>query len=180
MKRIMIFGFSGGGKSTLARNMGEMLGIKPTHMDALHWKPNWTESSQEEKREKLAPILQRDTWIVEGNYTKVLWQERLVLADTVILIDVNRFSCLYQAWKRSKIYKGRTRPDMGEGCTEKFDLEFVKWVFWEGRTKRKRYLRTIGACADAGKNTYILKSKKAINNFLKGLKQYESTNELVQ
>lgn len=171
MDRIMIFGFSGGGKSTLARKMGEILGIEPTHFDAIHWLPNWVESTREYKREIIKPILERDRWIIEGNYHNIYWQERLELADTIIFIDVNRFICLYQAWKRSRVYKGKTRPDMGEGCTEKFDLEFARWVFFKGRKKRKYYLETMKMLKDKGKDTCILKSKRDINRFLKGLSE---------
>lgn len=153
----------------LARKMGEILGIEPTHFDAIHWLPNWVESTREYKREVIKPILERDRWIIEGNYRHIYWQERLELADTVIFIDVNRFTCMYQAWKRSRIYKGKTRPDMGEGCTEKFDLEFAKWVFFKGRKKRKNYLDIMKMLKDTGKDTYILKGKKDINKFLKGL-----------
>lgn len=171
MDRIMIFGFSGGGKSTLARKMGEILDIEPTHFDAIHWLPNWVESTREYKREIIKPILERDRWIIEGNYHNIYWQERLELADTIIFIDVNRFTCLYQAWKRSCMYKGKTRPDMGEGCTEKFDLEFARWVFFKGRKKRKYYLETMKMLKDKGKDTCILKSKRDINRFLKGLSE---------
>ena len=86
MDRIMIFGFSGGGKSTLARKMGEILGIEPTHFDRLHWLPNWVESTREYKREMIKPILERDRWIIEGNYHHIYWNERLEKADTVIFI----------------------------------------------------------------------------------------------
>lgn len=171
MNRIMIIGFSGGGKSTLARKMGEILGIEPTHFDRLHWLPNWVESTREYKREMVKPVLERDRWIIDGNYRHIYWQERLELADTVIFIDVNRFTCLHQAWKRSRIYKGKTRPDMGEGCIEKIDLEFVKWVFWDGRKQRKRNLETMELLKSQGKDTYILKSRRAINRFLKGLSE---------
>lgn len=171
MDRIMIIGFSGGGKSTLARKMGEILGIEPTHFDRLHWLPNWVESTREYKREMVKPVLERDRWIIDGNYRHIYWQERLELADTVIFIDVNRFTCLHQAWKRSRIYKGKTRPDMGEGCIEKIDLEFVKWVFWDGRKQRKRNLETMELLKSQGKDTYILKSRRAINRFLKGLSE---------
>ena len=171
MNRIMIIGFSGGGKSTLARKMGEILGIEPTHFDRLHWLPNWVESTREYKREMIKPVLECDRWIIDGNYHHIYWQERLELADTVIFIDVNRFTCLYQAWKRSRIYKGKTRPDMGEGCIEKIDLEFAKWVFFKGRKKRRDYLETMKMLKDTGKDTYILKGKKDINKFLKGLSE---------
>lgn len=171
MDRIVIFGFSGGGKSTLARKMGEILGIEPTHMDALHWLSGWVESTAEYKRERLAEVLKRDRWIIDGNYRRIYWKERLDAADTVIFVDVNRFVCFYQAWKRSRIYKGKTRPDMGEGCTEKFDFEFAKWILLDGRKKRKKNLELMKILKDKGKNTIILRSRKAINKFLEGLSE---------
>lgn len=170
MDRIVIFGFSGGGKSTLARKLGEILGIEPTHMDRLHWLPNWVESTAEYKKEKLKPVLERERWIIEGNYRRIYWKERLDMADTVIFVDVNRFTCFYQAWKRSRIYKGKTRPDMGEGCEEKFDFEFAKWILIDGRKKRKKNLELIEKLRNDEKHTYILKNRKDIDNFLKGLK----------
>ena len=171
MDRIMIFGFSGGGKSTLARKIGEILDIEPTHFDRLHWLPGWVESTRDYKREMIKPVLERDRWIIEGNYHHIYWNERLEKADTIIFIDVNRFTCIYQAWKRSLMYEGKTRPDMGEGCTEKFDLEFAKWVFFKGRKKRREYLKAIKQQKNSGKNTCILKSIKDINKFLEGLSE---------
>lgn len=169
MDRIMIFGFSGGGKSTLARKMGEILDIEPTHFDAIHWLPGWVESTREYKKEMIKPVLERERWIIEGNYHRIYWNERLELADTVIFIDVNRFICLWQAWKRSRIYKGKTRPDMGEGCTEKFDLEFAKWVFFKGRRKNNIMLDAVKYAKEQNKAVYVLKNRRDINKFLKGI-----------
>ena len=169
MDKIMILGNSGSGKSTLARKLGEILDIEPTHLDVLHWLPNWVESDVWHKVELLAPVLRRDRWIVDGNYRKVLWHERLNDADTVICLDINRFKCLYQAFKRSRIYKGKTRPDMGEGCEEKFDLEFAKWILFSSK-RRKKNLETVEFLKTKGKDTYILKNNRQINKFLEGLK----------
>ena len=170
MDKIMILGNSGSGKSTLARNMGEILDIEPTHLDALHWLPGWVESTREHKVELLAPVLERDRWIVDGTYRKVLWQERLADADTIICLDINRFRRLYQAFKRSRIYKGKTRPDMGEGCEEKFDFEFVKWILFSSK-RRKKNLEVMELLKNNGKDTYIFKNRRQINKFLEGLKQ---------
>lgn len=176
----MIFGFSGGGKSTLAVRLGEILGTEPTHLDRLHWLPGWAENTAENKKKKLAPVLERKKWIIDGNYRGLFWQERLQKADVVIFIDVNRFTCLYRAWRRSRMYKGKTRPDMGDGCMEKFDLEFIRWILLDGRRKRKANLELMKQLADEGKDTYIFKNSRDINNFLKGLIQHESPHELVQ
>ena len=143
MDRIMITGFSGCGKSTLARRLGDILRIEPTHMDALHWLPGWKESSDEHKINLLSPVLKRDRWIVEGSYRRILWKERVDGADTIIFLDYNRFLCLWHVIKRRVQYAGKTRPDMGKGCNEKLDLEFIKWVLIDGRKKRKKVLKEL-------------------------------------
>ena len=171
MKRIMIIGFSGSGKSTLAKNLGEILGITPTYMDALHWLPGWVESDAEHKINLLKPVLRKDSWIIDGSYRKILWQERFEKADTVIFLDVNRFVCFKNAFLRSIKYKGKTRPDMGAGCNEKFDLEFARWVFIDGRKKRKKHLETVNLAKEQGKETYIFKNRRRVNKWLKSLRK---------
>ena len=136
MQRIMIIGFSGCGKSTLAQRLGKILGIESTHMDALHWLPGWVESDREHKIKLLKPVLERDSWIIEGNYFRVLWQERIEKSDTIIFLDYNRFLCLWRVIKRRIMYNGKTRPDMGKDCKEKLDIEFLRWVIYDGRKKR--------------------------------------------
>lgn len=175
MKRIMILGFSGCGKSTLARRLGEILSIEPTYMDALHWLPDWVESTAEHKTELLAPILERERWIIDGSYKKILYKERLEKADTIIFLDFNRFLCLYRVIKRRIMYNGKTRPDMGEGCKEKIDLEFIKWVIWDGRKKRKRFYRELEQIRNTDKNKqiYIFRQPKKLETFLKEIERNE-------
>lgn len=171
MKRIVIFGYSGCGKSTLARQLGEILDIEPTHMDALHWLPNWVESSVEYKTERLKPILKRDRWIVDGNYRRVLWKERLDGADTIIFLDFNRFLCLYRVIKRRIMYSGKTRPDMGEGCKEKIDFEFIKWVLWDGRKKRRKNYEIVNFLRnETDKAVYVFKHPKELELFLESVR----------
>lgn len=167
----MIIGFSGSGKSTLARNLGKILGITPTYMDSLHWLPGWVESDDEHKINLLTPVLQKDSWIIDGSYRKILWQERLKKADTVIMLDVNRFTCLKNAFLRSIKYRGKTRPDMGKGCDEKFDLEFARWVFIDGRKKRNKHLETVNLAKEQGKETYIFKNRRQVNKWLNSLRK---------
>ncbi len=169
MNRIMIIGFSGSGKSTLAEKLGEILKIAPVHMDALFWLPGWRENSRENMRRELKPTVDSERWIIDGNYSKVLWEERLERADTVIFLDVNRFTCFKNAFLRSLRFKGCTRPDMGEGCTEKFDFEFARWIIIDGRRQRKDRLSVVHEAAAAGKEVHIFKSVKETNKWLKGL-----------
>ena len=91
MKRVMIIGFSGAGKSTLARFIANKIGTTPTHLDSLHWLPGWVENTPEIESETLQNVLNQDKWVIDGNYSKVLYDKRLELADTIIILDFNRF-----------------------------------------------------------------------------------------
>lgn len=70
-RRIAVAGTSASGKSTLGRRLSELSGIPYIELDALHWLPNWTPSPAEEFREKVRAALDRDAWIVDGNYGSV-------------------------------------------------------------------------------------------------------------
>lgn len=142
MERILILGNSGSGKSTLARRMGEILAIPPTHIDRLHWRPGWTEAPEAEREGRLDAIMAGDRWIIDGNYSATLGA-RLRRCDTVVLLDVPRLVCLVRIVGRWAAYRGRTRPDMGEGCPEKVDWEFIRWVWTWPRRSRPRVLKLL-------------------------------------
>lgn len=168
MKRVMIIGFSGSGKSTLARRIAGLLGCEPTHMDKLHWLPNWAERSNDEEVELLSPILKREKWVVDGNYSKVLFEGRMFLADTIIFLDFNRFLCFWRIIKRRIMYNASTRPDMTEGCAEKLDFEFLKWVLSDGRKNRDKYYEDLQMIREQmpDKKIYILKRPNEVKQFL--------------
>lgn len=171
MERIMIIGFSGCGKSTLARRIGEKTGIEPVHMDALHWLPGWVESDDAHKTELLKPVLEKKRWIIEGSYRRILWNERIENADTIIFLDYNRFLCLWRVIKRRIMYSGKTRPDMGKGCVEKLDAEFIYWVLIEGRRKRKKFYSELDQIRNIfpEKDIYIFVKPSQCEKFLDGL-----------
>lgn len=170
--KIMIIGFSGAGKSTLAKDIGNITGIEPTYMDTLHWLPGWIEDTQENKCKKLLEILKRDNWIIDGSYRQTLYKERIELADMIIFLDFNRFLCLKRAIKRRIMYNRKSRPDMTEGCKEKLDFEFFKWVVFDGRKKRPAVYHELDAIKHMYGNTkkiYIFHRPKQVKVFLNEL-----------
>ena len=137
--KIAIVGYSGSGKSTLARELANLYQIDVLHFDTIHFLANWEVRSKEEKQKITEDFLDtHDSWVIDGNYSKLFYERRMAEADVIIFLLFNRFSCLYRAYRRYKQYKNKTRPDMAEGCNEKFDREFIKWILWDGRTKRAR------------------------------------------
>lgn len=137
--KIAVIGYSGSGKSTLARKLGEHNGLPVLHLDSVFWLPGWVERNQDEMRDMVGEFLDtHDSWVVDGTYSKFHFERRLEEADRIILMQFSALNCLWRVWKRYLSDKGHTRPDMGEGCPEKVDGEFVRWILWRGRNKKHR------------------------------------------
>ena len=166
MERILIIGCGGAGKSTLAQKLGKKLDLPVVHLDSIFWLPGWVEMDRDTFDERVRQELQKDRWIIDGNYNRTM-PERLQYCDTVIYLDFSRFACLYGIFKRLLTNIGKTRPDMGAGCKEKVDWEFVKWVWNFNKNKREKYYRMLNEAE--GIETIVLKNRRMVNRFLKGL-----------
>ena len=166
MERILIIGCGGAGKSTLARQLGEKLELPVVHLDKLFWKPGWVEESSEEFDRKLAIELEKTRWIMDGNFNRTMPQ-RLSKCDTIIYLDFSRWACLWGVAKRIITTYGTVRPDMGEGCPERLDLNFLRWVWNYNKDKRQRNYRLLNEAVHAEK--IVLKNRRMVNQFLKSL-----------
>ncbi len=166
MKRVIIIGSGGAGKSTLARKLGEVTNLPVIHLDSVFWKPNWTPTPKEEWKEIVEQLIMKDEWIIDGNFGSTM-DLRIQRADTIILLDLHPLICVYSVIKRVLKHRNKTRPDMGENCPEKADFEFLRWVW----TFRKKSLPSILRKLDEaeGKTIIRLKSRKEIDQFVKEL-----------
>ena len=156
--RILLIGCGGSGKSTLARRLGEKTGLPVVHLDRIYWKPGWTPLSREEFDERLVVELQKPEWIMDGNFDRTI-PLRLQYCDAVIFLDLPRLVCVWGVICRILKSYGRTRPDMGEGCPEKFDLSFLKWVWNFNGQKREKYLSLLN---ESGKPFYRIRSRREL------------------
>jgi adenylate kinase family enzyme len=166
MERILVIGCGGAGKSTLARQLGEKLNLPVVHLDRLYWKPGWVQESREEFDRKLAQELGKATWILDGNFNRTMPQ-RMAKCDTVIYLDFPRMTCLLGVMKRILTTYGKVRPDMGAGCPERFDLEFLQWVWNYNKNNREQIYRLLDEATHAQK--IVLKNRRAVKAFLKNL-----------
>ncbi len=163
MERVIIIGCGGSGKSTLARQLGEKTGLPVVHLDKLFWHPGWVESTKEEIDEKIRQAIAEPKWIMDGNFNRTLPQ-RLERCDTVIYLDFSRFACLMGVAKRVITTYGKVRPDMGGGCPERIDLEFLKWVWNFNKNKREKNYRLLAQHPE--KEIHILKNRREAKRFL--------------
>ncbi len=163
MERILIIGCSGSGKSRLARALGDKMGLPVVHLDQLWWKPGWENVTLQEFDEQLEAVLETDRWIIDGNFSRTM-PLRLRYCDTIIYLDYSRWECLLGVAQRLIGSYGKTRPDMGDGCPERFDWEFVKWVWNFNKSNRNLNYTWIAQAKRA--KTIILKNRKEAKAFL--------------
>ncbi len=165
MKRVLIIGSGGAGKSTLARRMGEISGLPVIHLDAEHWRPGWIEPSKDEWAARVDELTRGESWIMDGNYGGTMSQ-RIAAADTILFLDLPRTTCLGRVVKRRIQYQGRSRPDMTAGCSERLTWQFVRWIWDYPRAKRPGILAQLRVARASGKNVLRLRSRKAVDRYL--------------
>ena len=168
--RISIIGYSGAGKSTLAKTLGEIFNIPVLHLDKVHYLPNWKVRNKDESEKIVEDFINDNkTFIIDGNYQKYLFELRMKLSDKIIFMDFDRITCFFQAFNRYNEYKGKVRDSMSEGCNEKFDWDFIKWILFDGRTEEKinKYNKVI----EENKEKIIhLKNRKEVDDFIEKTK----------
>ena len=93
MKKVIVIGCPGSGKTTFAVKLKEKTGLPLYHLDAIWHKPDKTHVAREEYDARLGEILSLDAWIIDGNYSRTL-ERRMAECDTVFLFDLPVEVCL--------------------------------------------------------------------------------------
>jgi adenylate kinase family enzyme len=174
-QRIVVVGTSGSGKTTLARRLSRALGIPHVELDALHWEPNWVEASDEVFRERVIKELKGDTWVVDGNYSKVrdiAWNR----ADTVVWLD---YSLLVMLWRLTLRTFRRVfhKVELWGGNRESLRTAFLSkdsiflWVLTTYKRRRREYPQLLAKPEHAQMRRVHLTSPKAADAWLLSVKQ---------
>lgn len=158
MKRIIVIGCPGSGKSTFSRALREKTGLPLHYLDMLWHKPDKTNVSTEEFDKHLSEILETDRWIIDGNYSRTL-EMRMKECDTVFLLDIPTADCLEGAASRV----GKKREEM-PWIEEEFDPEFKQYIIDFKSTKLPSVYALLEKYSD--KNIIIFKSRNEIDNYL--------------
>ena len=169
MNRVLVIGGNGSGKTTFSRLLADKLDIPAVHLDKIFWYGTWQSRAKEEFDALLQKELEKENWIIDGNFTRTL-PHRLSYCDTVFFFDLPRFVCLWGVTQRIFQNRGKTRKDMGGDCPERFDKQ--KWSLYRNiltfnRQHRKDYYRLLAGADHA--NVVVFRSRRQAEKFLKGL-----------
>ncbi|EJG0711737.1 DNA topology modulation protein [Vibrio parahaemolyticus] len=160
MKRIAIIGSGGSGKSTFSALLGKELNLPVYHLDQLYWKPNWVKPNKEGWIDIQQSLCENEHWIIDGNYQSTL-DIRLEACDTVIFLDVNRYTCIYRALKRT--FLCTKRSDLAEGCDERFDIDFIKFLWGYPKKSRPEIMKKLNTLASDKQIIIATSVEQALN-----------------
>lgn len=126
MRRIIVVGSQGSGKTRLSLALGRKLGLPVIHLDVLYWCPGWKPSDTEDFRARVAQAIAGDSWIIDGSFSGLCLDLTVARADQLVFIERPRWLCMWRVLWRSAFQRGGGRTDLPEGCPEEFDWSIVK------------------------------------------------------
>ena len=171
MKRVLIIGGNGSGKTTMARELAQITGLPLCHLDRLYWTDNWTPRARADFDRLILCELERAEWIIDGNMRRTI-PLRLGYCDTVIYLDFSGIRCFFGTLTRLIKSRGRSRPDMGGECIERLDMRSLKFVFSTlsfNRRNREYIYRAIAEHPEV--ELTVLKNRRQVNKYLRGLER---------
>lgn len=168
MKRVCVVGCGGSGKSTLAQKLGEITGLPVLYLDVYFWQAGWIQRETDEWRSIVIDLLKKDEWIMDGNFNGTQ-DIRFAESDTIIFLDLPRYRCMINAMKRVFIYRKKRRIDMADGCYERFDYDFYKWI-WSYKKKHVPMIKEKLNKLKDEKDIVVLKNYGEIDEYLEKIK----------
>lgn len=165
MQRVMIVGQPGAGKSTLAQLLGDRTGLPVVHVDLIHWMDGWVERDKPQKVQMAMAKQAEDRWIFEGGLSAT-WEDRLARADTLIVLDFPLWLRLWRVIRRTIRHYGQSRPDLPDGCPERLDPEFFRWIWDTRHTGKVKMLKMAKQTPD---KAIVLRSPRQVRQYLAGL-----------
>lgn len=161
LRRVCVLGCAGAGKTYVARQLARLAGLPYVDLDRLFWQPGWRVPEEAAWREVQRGLVAASEWVLDGNYAST-YDERLPLADTVVVLDTPRWRCLARVLVRRVRRRG---VEVAPGCPNKVDAGFLAYVW---RFPRRSRPRLDAALAALGPDARIvrLRTRRDVDRFL--------------
>lgn len=161
MRRVVVLGAGGAGKTVLANRLGKLLGVEVVHLDALRYDEHWQTVPENQFAAAQRAVVGGPLWIVDGNSLATM-AIRVTAADTIILLDPPSLVCLYGILQRRWRYRGGQHCD---GVYDRVTVQFLRYVL---RYRRQHLPRVLHCISEYGRDATVLhlRSRRAARKFL--------------
>jgi adenylate kinase family enzyme len=163
MKRVIVIGCPGSGKSTFAAALHNKTEIPLYHLDMMYWNADRTTVEREVFLARLGEVLERDEWIIDGNYQSTM-EMRIKECDKIILLDYPTEVCIQGAVSRI----GMGRGDI-PWTESKLDSQFEKEIR-EFKTKRLPQIYLLLDKYSGEKSVTVLRSREEADEYVESIK----------
>jgi adenylate kinase family enzyme len=159
MRRVLVTGNAGSGKSTVAAAMARILNLPYSGMDQIVWQPGWIKTVPAERNAKEIAIAKSPAWLVDG-VSSVL----VDAADTVVFLDFPRYKCYWRALRRNLPYLFKSRPGLPARCPELLVIPTLTKLIWRFPTKVRPQI--LAARRLLGENFVHIRNNSELRQFL--------------
>lgn len=161
MKKVLVTGNIGSGKTTLCKRLSSAFNLPAYHFDQIVWQPRWKRPLSEERERMTKELLAKNEWVVDG-----VSKEVMESADTIIFLDFPRWISAWRTLKRNLQCCFRTRPEMPADCPDYKNLPFIARIIWNFPRKQNPWILKEMAKARGTKTIIHIRSNKDLQKFL--------------
>jgi adenylate kinase family enzyme len=171
MRRIVVIGASGAGKTTVARQLAARLGVAHVELDALHHGPGWTEAEPEEFRRTVGQAISVDGWVADSLYPGKLGELLPLAADTIVWLDLPLRVVLRRlVWRTLR--RLVTQEELWNGNRERLRDQFhgdglVRYAIRKHRHYRRALPTQLAGERYAEKVVHRLRSQSEVDDFVR-------------
>jgi adenylate kinase family enzyme len=170
--RVLVYGVTGSGKTTLARAVAERTGLPWHSVDDLTWEPGWVMVPVEEQRRRIAAICAEERWILDTAYGQ--WLDLpLARAELVVGLDYPRWLSLARLVRRTlgRVTDGNLICN-GNRESWRMMLSADSILVWHFRSFARKHRRMRAWAADPdGPNVLLFTSPRQTETWLAGLEE---------
>lgn len=181
-RRIVVYGVTGSGKTTVARRLGALLGLPVIELDALFWNPNWVDTPADEFRTRVQSAFDAAPagWVCDGNYTGRLGDFAVSQADSVVWMHLPLWVTFRRVLTRT-VSRALRREVLWGTNQESWRLSFLdrnSILLWSltHHWATARNIKTVLSETDARPRVYELKSARDVGKFLATVRSMEAAS----